>query len=452
MFRMENETKLHIKNFGPINEANLNINKINIVGGINASGKSFSSKLLFCFLTSMSDKGKFIESNGVYGTFHMTVTRLINKMSHFSQDKISYNNILLKNELESLLHSWDFNEISYEYFLNFYMKFEKIITDNNILIDESSKEELDSLKQGIEFSKDKYNYLGRVINFLLLAEFGETSLKNFKGGEINFNETMNNLFDFKIKYENDAVNLTYNVEDLENLRINNVIYIDNGQTLNFNIQQTPDGVITNNNSSPYHYISLLENLIKKESNNNKAYKKIYPQHQKKFEDNLKDMMGGLFEFDEEKHQFVFKPINNDEGYDIRNVASGYKQMGILQSLFINRSITENTWIILDEPEVNLHPEMQVNLAKLLIEMSKELNVFIYINTHSAILIEAMEVYSVKYGLKEEINFYLTQKNKDTGKFDIKQIQDNILYEIYNNLGDPYDIIDRIRGENIANHL
>ena len=64
----------------------------------------------------------------------------------------------------------------------------------------------------------------------------------------------------------------------------------------------------------------------------------------------------------------------------------------------------------------------------------------------------MEVYSVKYGLKEEINFYLTQKNKDTGKFDIKQIQDNILYEIYNNLGDPYDIIDRIRGENIANHL
>ena len=164
------------------------------------------------------------------------------------------------------------------------------------------------------------------------------------------------------------------------------------------------------------------------------------------------MIDGLFEFDQRKHQFVFKPLNNDKSYDINNISSGYKQMGILQSLFINKSITENTWIILDEPEANLHPEMQVNLAKLLIEMCKELNVFIYINTHSAMLIEAMEVYSVKYGLKKEINFYLTQKNKDTGKFDIKQIQDNKLYEIYNNLGDPYNIIDMIRGENIANHL
>ena len=449
---MQNKSKLHIKNFGPINEANLDINRINIVGGKNASGKSFSSKLLFCFLTSMSDKGKFIESNGVYRTFHLTITRLINKICQFSSDKISYNSILIKNELESLLTSWNFNEISYEYFLNFYMKFEKIIKDNNILIDESTKQELDSLKQGIEFSKDKYYYLGRVINLLLMAEFGESSFKNFKGGEINFNETLNNLFDYKIKYDNEAVNLTYNVQDIENFKINNVIYIDNGQTLNFNIHQTSDSVIINNNSSPYHYISLLENLIKKESNNNKAYGKIYPHYQKKFEDNLKSMMEGIFEFDERIHQFIFKPIDNDESYDIRNIASGYKQMGILQSLFLNKSITENTWIILDEPEVNLHPEMQVNLAKLLIEMCKELNIFLYINTHSALLIEAMEVYSVKYGLKEEISFYLTQKNKDSGKFDITQIQDNKLYEIYNNLGDPYDIIDRIRGENIANHL
>lgn len=164
------------------------------------------------------------------------------------------------------------------------------------------------------------------------------------------------------------------------------------------------------------------------------------------------MIGGIFEFDEGIHQFVFKPIDNDESYDIRNIASGYKQMGILQLLFLNKSITENTWIILDEQEVNLHPEMQVNLAKLLIEMCKKLNIFLYINTNSALLIEAMEVYSVKYGLKNEISFYLTQNNKDSGKFDITQIQDNKLYEIYNNLGDPYDIVDRIRGENIANHL
>ena len=47
---MNNHLMLEIKNFGLINEANIEINKINVVGGINSSGKSTASKLLYCFL------------------------------------------------------------------------------------------------------------------------------------------------------------------------------------------------------------------------------------------------------------------------------------------------------------------------------------------------------------------------------------------------------------------
>ena len=53
-----NYMRLNIRDFGPINNANININQINIIGGSNASGKSFSSKLLFCFLTALSNTGK----------------------------------------------------------------------------------------------------------------------------------------------------------------------------------------------------------------------------------------------------------------------------------------------------------------------------------------------------------------------------------------------------------
>ena len=65
------------------------------------------------------------------------------------------------------------------------------------------------------------------------------------------------------------------LNDMENLGIDNIIYIDNCQSLNFNIQ---DGVITNNNSSTYHYTTLLKNLIRKESNNNNDNRKIYPYY------------------------------------------------------------------------------------------------------------------------------------------------------------------------------
>ena len=46
--------RVHLKNLGPINEANININKVTIVGGHNATGKSTLSKFLYSFLRSNS--------------------------------------------------------------------------------------------------------------------------------------------------------------------------------------------------------------------------------------------------------------------------------------------------------------------------------------------------------------------------------------------------------------
>lgn len=48
---MEN-FNLEINDFGIINNANIEINKITIVGGVNDSGKSTACRLLYCFLKS----------------------------------------------------------------------------------------------------------------------------------------------------------------------------------------------------------------------------------------------------------------------------------------------------------------------------------------------------------------------------------------------------------------
>ena len=47
---LEDCVNLSIQNFGAISESNINISKINVIGGQNATGKSTSSKLLYCFL------------------------------------------------------------------------------------------------------------------------------------------------------------------------------------------------------------------------------------------------------------------------------------------------------------------------------------------------------------------------------------------------------------------
>ena len=53
---MEDITTFRIRNFGPVDEADLDIGKINIIGGHNATGKSTVSKLLYCFLKASCDK------------------------------------------------------------------------------------------------------------------------------------------------------------------------------------------------------------------------------------------------------------------------------------------------------------------------------------------------------------------------------------------------------------
>ena len=164
---------------------------------------------------------------------------------------------------------------------------------------------------------------------------------------------------------------------------------------------------------------------------------------------MDELINGEFNFNN-RGLLEFK--QDEKIFDLNNTSSGIKSIGMLQLLLENRKLKENTYLIMDEPEVHLHPEWQVKLAKILVLLVKDLNVKLFINSHSPQFIEALEVYSTKYGLKDETNYYLSQKDEYSKKYDVKQIPQDKLYKIYNNLGDPYDIIDDIRGKNIANHL
>ena len=76
-----------------------------------------------------------------------------------------------------------------------------------------------------------------------------------------------------------------------------------------------------------------------------------------------------------------------------NTASGVKQIGVLQSLLANRKLSPGSFLIIDEPEVNLHPEWQVKFAGILVLLAKDLDITLYINTHSPLFIQAIDAYS-----------------------------------------------------------
>lgn len=125
-------------------------------------------------------------------------------------------------------------------------------------------------------------------------------------------------------------------------------------------------------------------------------------------------------------------------------AAGIKQIGIIEVLLQNNFLKENSFLIIDEPESNLHPEWQIKFAQILTLLVKELNIYIYLNSHSPMFIEAMSLYSQYYDLLDETSFYLTQKNDD--KYDFKKINPKDMGEVYENLTNPYDELDKLKAE------
>ncbi|MBO6105600.1 MAG: AAA family ATPase [Methanobrevibacter sp.] len=154
---------------------------------------------------------------------------------------------------------------------------------------------------------------------------------------------------------------------------------------------------------------------------------------------IKEILGG--EIRKENGELFFVRDNGFKSH-MKNTSSGVKQVATIQTLLMNNELEENSFLIMDEPEVNLHPEWQIKFAKILVLLVKELDLSIYIASHSPFFIEAIQLYSQYYDLIDDSFFYLTQMAEDG--YDIVDVDSNNLEEIYRNLGQPYDILDEIK--------
>ena len=94
--------------------------------------------------------------------------------------------------------------------------------------------------------------------------------------------------------------------------------------------------------------------------------------------------------------------------NMKNLSTGLKTFVILQTLLKNGSIEQNSTIILDEPEIHLHPEWQLLFAELIVLLQKEFGVHVLLNTHSPYFLRAIQVYSAKYGIADRCRYYLSE--------------------------------------------
>lgn len=435
---MLNDFKLKIDNFGPINKADLDISKINIIAGKNASGKTTISKLIYCIITAFSTDGEYLTYESMKDELELLINNLQIPSSESKTiivlDEIRMNVNMNKNnnlktidesyeKLESIINSLDTNDK--EFFLN-------SIKRNRIRLE-------NSLKIGF--------YWQLLVN-LIKNEFAgdEQLLNNFNKSEILFyNYNTENPFGYTVKIDK-GIGVKPEIEFKKSIAVNReAIYIETPYFLDYKI---PFLQFERYGKKQHHQSLLYQKLIDQSAKNDI----LDPEKNKEiinFKNKIDKLIDGKFSFN---NNGLIEFNQKGKNFELSNASTGLKSLGLIQLLLENRKLKENSYLIMDEPEVHLHPELQVKLARILVLLVKDLNVNLFINSHSPQFIEAMEVYSIKYGLRDKTNFYLTKKDESGKKYNVKKIEFENLHELYANLGDPYDIIDQVRGENLANRL
>lgn len=98
-------------------------------------------------------------------------------------------------------------------------------------------------------------------------------------------------------------------------------------------------------------------------------------------------------------------------FPLSEVASGIKSFAILQILLKRGLLDDRTLLIIDEPEAHLHPQWVVEYAKLIIQLNRDLGVRFLIATHSTEMVQALSIMCDTDGLANKYRFYLAEQDE-----------------------------------------
>ena len=498
--------KLKIDNFSPIKNADMDIGKINVIGGLNSTGKSTTSKLLYCFLRAVSSNKEQLYIDALYEQFR-SLRVLLRRHPAFKNrdfDKLLFR-ATRRHEvsIDYLYHTYSQIKNAYkEYYYEYNSIFDKNYSDIDEFIDELKYYDIKLVKKNdwrMDNEQDVKNWVLNVqndfermfgtedileefkkidnsfdlifsesdelyqdiIETLLGSEFGFLSNKKIK--KTNDEEYLRRKGNFiahsiveiedeldddgevedkqmgTVSLYSDILDYNYTMDFKEfnftkqgNFEINEIYYIDSFALFDFE----RDGLYYSE-----HVQDLKKALRPMRSGSKKVFDNIFNEKNIKFETIIKNIIGGELKY--ERGDLVF--VNKDNiKTSIKNTASGIKQIGVIQSLISNRKLPKNSFLIIDEPEVNLHPEWQIKFAHILVLLAKELDIQIFIASHSPFLIEAIQLYSEYYELLDDTYFYLTKESDEEGSYNIYPVPSNNIERIYRNLGEPYEILDDLK--------
>ncbi len=411
--------KLQIRNVAKLQSADIDIAGITVIAGENDTGKSTVGKVLYSVLGSLrklrerAQKDRFRSITRFIGQACLEMANLPDERSQGLEaiaDKIGNNReiyISNKTKLKNDIKDWFYG-------------------------------------QGFDLSAELADSIvNNVYSVLRLSD--EDYKKTILDRKLNteFNRQVNNIFQngsADIYLENGtqqakAIVTNNSVEEFEsNFEYKpQLIYIDNPFALDE--ANSSDYIYTKRLTN--HKEELIQQLSLKSRNSNVFEELVLSNNMECIQNKLDSVCQGEVVRDN-KYDWQYRIKGNRKSLNVNSLSAGLKTFVILKQLIMSGTLTRGSCVILDEPEIHLHPEWQLVLAELIVLLYKEFDLDILMNTHSPYFLNAVEVYSAKHGVADVCRYYLS-RNEGSASV-IENVTDNIEM-IYKRLARPLQVLE-----------
>ena len=404
--------ELYLKNIGKIRETTIAIDGITVIAGENNTGKSTVSRAIFSMLNSFSNVDERIKD----------------------EMKSSLENILILTRRPIRLGFLNNAVREFTDNIEVYKENPKLIRR---YITESGNDPLSSPKSNID----------KAVKMILDC----LNVSREEIFHVSLEKNLNAEFDGQIQniYAKDASKIELRLEektisaciedghiiqnsDLRELGIS-TIYLDSPMVFDDN------GLAARSNHAINHQFHLRSCLFSSEKRSTLVEEIVASKKLSRVYDMISTVCSG--DFVKKDGEFVYREKADGEMLNASNLSAGLKTFVILKTLLLNGFIESGTVLLLDEPEIHLHPEWQLVLAEIIVLLHKEFDLYVLLNTHSHYFLDAVEVYSKKHGVNNNCKYYLSSLDGEFAK--IENVTGNT-EAIYQKLARPLQQLENER--------
>lgn len=404
--------KVILENIAQIEQAEIVLDGITVIAGENATGKSTAGKAIYSIYASLYQNDLKID-NYIY-------TSIRDSLSHF----VKYSNVedmkRMQKFPQEMIDRCKQTKADVPLIKKMLMEEPGIVFTSIPQIDACAREICDI------FSLPRDDIRTTIVQEYLNNEFDDQIVHVNKGdGKIIF-EIQGKRIEVDVNANGKVIELMSEIEITSD-----VIYLDSPLALD-----RENGVIDLNN---IHHRSQIRNKFNHKSDTlNPVTETLLNRRLENLNKFWNKTVSGSLIVNESEAAVRMQGL--DEPINLTNLATGMKTFLILRTILQNGYIKDKGVIILDEPEIHLHPEWQIYLAEMIVLLQKEFSLTVLINTHSPYFLNAIEVFSAKHDIADRCKYYLAEKEGVFSKLtDVTRSTE----DIYSALAKPLNELDRI---------